>query len=59
MNDADLDDIRRTIRFWKRRGVIRDVASELHCRPDWSCIERRMVKLAMGWEIEELSRRAA
>jgi hypothetical protein len=59
MSDADLADIRRTIRHWRVRGVIREVASELHCRPDWASIERRMIKWQLGHEIAELTRRAA
>lgn len=59
MTDADLADIERTIRYWRARGLIADVARELRCERKWESIRRRMVKLAMGWEIEELQRKAA
>jgi hypothetical protein len=59
MTDADLDDIKRTIRFWKARYVISDVAAELGCGRNWSDIERRMIKWQLGYEIAELSRKAA
>jgi hypothetical protein len=59
VTDADLADIRRTIRHWRNRGVIREVASELHCSPNWPAIERRMIKWQLGPELAELSRKAA
>jgi hypothetical protein len=59
MTDADLADIKRTIRHWRNRGVIDAVVSELHCRRDWASVERCMVRWLMGYEIAELSRRAA
>jgi len=59
MSDADLADIERTIRYWRRRYVIADVAAELHCGRNWSDIQRCMVKWWLEREIEALSRQAA
>lgn len=48
MIEADID---ATIRYWRRRGLLADVAAELHCRRDWTSVRKRMLHWAfVRWE---------
>jgi hypothetical protein len=50
MIEADID---ATVLYWRRRGLLADVARELHCKRDWTSVRRRMMQWAFvrseGW----------